>query len=442
MRRPGEWIKKGLGGGMNGRVRWRLAGMMALIYAVQGSWWPLLAVHLEDLGISGRGRGWIFATLAIAAMATPLGAGQLADRLMPTQRLLSLVYAIGSGLLVLLATGPTARFDALFVLFLAYWLLTAPTYGLANSLAFRNLARPAEQFGGVRLWGTVGWMAVGWTVSGLMALHGSTRAGQGAYEAFWMAAAVSLGFSAYCLTLPNTPPLAQASRRVLDLRVIPELLSRPSVGVFLAAAFGVSLTTPFVYQTVPTYLQSLGLPRAGIALAMTLGQVLEIVALAALPVLLRRLGYARTLMLGVGAWALYYLNLAAHPPLWLALAGLPLNGVAIACFVVAGQMFLDSQAPADRRASSQAVHVVVTSGLGSALGNVLAGEITAWRGGVGAGLFLVPCAINAALLLVLAWRFRPVVAGEAPQGALAGPSPAPRGASLAAARLAPGTAEV
>ena len=32
---------------------WRLAAMMALVYAVQGSFWPLLAVHLADLGIDG-----------------------------------------------------------------------------------------------------------------------------------------------------------------------------------------------------------------------------------------------------------------------------------------------------------------------------------------------------------------------------------------------------
>jgi hypothetical protein len=49
--------------------------MMALVYAVQGSFWPLLAVHLADLGIHGRERGRIFATLAIGSLAVPLGAG-------------------------------------------------------------------------------------------------------------------------------------------------------------------------------------------------------------------------------------------------------------------------------------------------------------------------------------------------------------------------------
>jgi hypothetical protein len=50
------------------RVGWRLAAMMALVYAVQGSFWPLLAVHLQALGLNGRSRGWIFATLALGSV--------------------------------------------------------------------------------------------------------------------------------------------------------------------------------------------------------------------------------------------------------------------------------------------------------------------------------------------------------------------------------------
>ena len=71
--------------------------MMALVYAVQGSFWPLLAVHLADLGIHGRARGWIFATMAIGSLAVPLGAGQLVDRFIATQWLLTVTYIWNGG---------------------------------------------------------------------------------------------------------------------------------------------------------------------------------------------------------------------------------------------------------------------------------------------------------------------------------------------------------
>ena len=95
-----------------------------------------------------------------------------------------------TGLLVVLASGWVGSAGGLFALFLAYWVVTAPAYSLANSLAMRNLDDPGREFGGVRLWGTAGWMVAGWVVSLVMAASGSTRAGQGAYEALWVAAGV------------------------------------------------------------------------------------------------------------------------------------------------------------------------------------------------------------------------------------------------------------
>ena len=54
---------------MKTRGRWRLSVMMGLLYAVQGSFWPLLGVHLGEISVTGRARGWIFASQALAAAA-------------------------------------------------------------------------------------------------------------------------------------------------------------------------------------------------------------------------------------------------------------------------------------------------------------------------------------------------------------------------------------
>ncbi len=96
------------------RVKARLAGMMALVYSVQGAFWPVLSLHLVDLGISERGRGWIFGTMAMASFAIPLGAGQLVDRLMPTQRFLSLSFGAGTVLLAVMGPFP-GRFGPVFL---------------------------------------------------------------------------------------------------------------------------------------------------------------------------------------------------------------------------------------------------------------------------------------------------------------------------------------
>jgi MFS family permease len=177
--------------------------------------------------------------------------------------------------------------------------------------------------------------------------------------------------------------------------------------VFLITAFGVSLTTPFVYQIIPTYLEASGMSRAWISSAMTLGQWPEIAMLAALPWLFRRLGAKGTLAIGIAAWAVRYGSLALSPPLWVAVAGIPLHGVGIACFTVAGQVYTDSQAPREGRASAQALYMVVTSGVGSFLGCLLAGEVMGRFGGDYRLVFLVPCVIDTALIVYFCAGFRP-----------------------------------
>lgn len=377
-------------------VRGRLALMMALLYAVQGAWWPVLTVHLQDLGIGDRARGWIFATLAIAALASPLVAGHIADRRLAMQKMLAILYAAGTALLLVPALGLAGGAGPLFTLFLMYWLLVVPGLGLSSALALRNLERPGEQFGGVRLWGTVGWMVVGWVVSLAMAATGE---GKGAVAAFWVAAVLSGVFSLYCLTLPDTPPLTRAGvRRPPGLGESLELVRRPGVGAYLASAFGVSVTTAFIYQVMPGYFKDVGVPRPWIATAMTLGQVLEVAGLVALPRLLRRLGFRQTLALGVLSYVVRFASLALGPPAWIAVGGGLLQGLGYACFSVGGQVYLDREAPADRRAGAQALNVMVTTGLGSLLGNLLAGEVAALSGGDYRLIFLAPAVIDVAVL--------------------------------------------
>jgi MFS family permease len=413
---------------MRTKKRWRLAVMMALLYAVQGSFWPLLAVHLADLGIDGRARGWIFATLAIGSLAVPLGAGQLVDRFMPTQYFLALAYAIGTGLLVLLASGLVAKAGWIFVIFLVFWALIGPSYSLSNSLAMRNLDNPAGEFGWVRLWGTAGWMMAGWAASLVMAFSGSMHVGKGAFEALWVGTLLSVMATAYCLTLPNTPPLAVGVRGKHALRESLELARQPDIAVFLVTSFGVYLSAPMVYQVMPGYLEWRGLPRAWISTTMTLGQVTEIAMLAVLPWLLRRFGAKVTLMLGISAWFARFLSLALHPPLWLAVGGTLLHGVGFACFTVGGQLYIDSRCRHHLRASAQALVLVCMSGLGALVGNVMAGEIAGRTFPGDVLVFLIPCVIDGALLLYFLRGFRAPVSSVAWAGAGRAESALPAGA--------------
>jgi len=387
-------------------TRSRLSLMMGLAYAVQGAWWPLLAVHLDSLGVSERGRGLLFATLAMSAIIAPPIAGRIADRSIPAQKLLAILFAAGAIVLAALAVGVWRTLGSLFPVFVIYWIVLIPYLNLTSAIALRNLARPREEFGGVRLWGTVGWMAAGWLVSGVM-----LAGGFGTRVSFAIAACLAAVMAIVSLTLPNTPPLATAAKGI-PIREAMALLQRPGVAALLAAGFLVSMTTPYVYQSVPLYMKSAGLNPAKLAWAMSLGQPTEIVALSFLPVVLARLGRRWTMALGASAWVAYHLIFATRPNLVIALITLPLNGLAIAFFHIVAPMALDEQAPPDRRAGVQGLWVMTTSGLGSLFGGLLAGEVMQRAAGNWTVVFAVPATIALAAvgLILVVMRTGPALA--------------------------------
>ena len=97
----------------------------------------------------------------------------------------------------------------------------------------------------------------------------------------------------------------------------------------------------------------------------------------------------------------------------MAVAGTLLHGVGIACFTVGGQVYIDGRAPGHLRASAQALLLVATSGLGSFLGNLLAGEIAGRTHPSDVLVFLIPCMIDGALLLYFLRGFRAPASGRA-----------------------------
>src|SRR5437867_7203588 len=143
------------------KVRWRLSLMMFLGYVIWGSWRRLLALYLSRfLRFSGTEIGWIFATQALASVAAVFVSGQVADRYLSTERFLAMSHVVGG--LAMLTLALQKSFWPFFVTMLVYALAYVPTLSLTNSIAFTHLKDAQKEFGRVRLWGTIGWIAASW----------------------------------------------------------------------------------------------------------------------------------------------------------------------------------------------------------------------------------------------------------------------------------------
>ena len=144
----------------SGAVKFKLSLMMFLQYAIWGAWLPILYPFLLGYrGFSLEETGLCLSAGAIGAIFGPFLAGQLADRLFSTEKLLAASHFIGAILVYLLATAD--GFVPFVVLSGVYGFVYAPTLSLTNSISFAHIADRDRDFGPIRVWGTVGWIVAG-----------------------------------------------------------------------------------------------------------------------------------------------------------------------------------------------------------------------------------------------------------------------------------------
>jgi predicted MFS family arabinose efflux permease len=383
---------------------------MFLQYAAPGAVLPLFTTRLKELGFSPLQTGWTCATQALGALVAPLIVGQVADRWYPAERCLAVCAALGGVLLWTLAElqHPAAVFGAC----LGFWVVMVPALMLGTTLAFAHLPHPERDFGRVRMWGTVGWvlanLLLGYWFSdpawlGWVAAVRPGRVQSEHADLFRLGGLLALALAAYALTLPHTPPArridARFSTRFAPLAAL-HLLRHRAFAVYAVCTLGVCVTLGFTTQTIPLFLKAAGIPFQWISPTLTLSQSMEIVSLALLPMLLLRLGVRGTMLLGLVSWVVALGVLTVGEPLWLVVSSLSLNGLCICCFLVSGQVFVNSRARGDIRASAQAL-VTFTTGLGMLIGYVLAG----WVREEAHGEFPPTFGVAAAIALTLAGIF-------------------------------------
>src|SRR5262245_25459309 len=138
----------------------RLSLLIFLAFAVMGSWLPVFTLHLQSLEFAPAATAWASAANAIGAIFAPLFWGQIADRWLAKERCISLCAVITGALLWVLSTlqDPASVIAVCIVL----WFFLIPVVGLTGAFIFRQLEHPERDYGRIRLWGTLGWMAASW----------------------------------------------------------------------------------------------------------------------------------------------------------------------------------------------------------------------------------------------------------------------------------------
>ena len=370
-----------------------------------GAFAPYLQLYFGSVGVTLVGIGLLTGFLSLATLvAAPLW-GSIHDRYPESRVLIFLAGLLAAvGALAMGASGATL------------WLVPAIgvfSIGLAGLMPMMDvrilhMTEPdTSRFAGVRVFGSLGFIVatpiVGWWI-------GHDYAQQFLIVAPLMALAGLLS-----LTMPVRSRVLRAGGTGSATRVV--LAHRPIL-FFLAAAFvcfvSISMQNPFI----SIYLQNRGAPSGEVGYLWACQTLLEVPAMVLFPLLARRYGTERLIVIGMaiiaarqGANALF-----TSPDLLVATS--LLQGLGYGLMVVGSAAYVSREAPSGTAATAQALLYAATWSLAAIVGSGLGGELAGLLGI--RAMFAISTAIAFVSVLFLAALLLPGFRGgsEASRGAL------------------------
>lgn len=267
----------------------RLLVMMFLQYFVQGAWNMVIGAVLASYGLK-EFVGQTYSMLGVATIISPLFIGMVADRFLSSQKVMGILHILNACVLFMIPGFIESHnvFVFLFMIFIV-GLLFYPTTALANSISFRHIDG-VKWFPIVRVFGTIGFMTVGFTL-GYTGFSSSINS-------FLLAAVASIIFGLYCFTLPSTPPIAKnkkfSIRDVLCLDAL-SLFKDKYFSIFMLSTFVLMITKTAYSAYLPVYLPVLNLEPASM---MQIATATEVIFMVFLSVLLSKFGFKKVILFG------------------------------------------------------------------------------------------------------------------------------------------------
>jgi nucleoside transporter len=361
---------------MKPTIRIQLSVMMFLNFFVWGIWFVTMGTFLSKGGVNATGAeiGQAYGTQCLGAIIAPFIIGMIADRFFAAQKILGVLHLAGATLLYYISS--QTSFGSFYSLLLIYMVIFMPTLALVNAIALKQVTDAEKQFSGIRMWGTIGWIAAG-LIIGWMAWEAKPETLGITYK---VAAIVSAAFGVYSFFLPNTPPPKAGKdvsvAEVLGLDAL-KILNDKNYLVFFIASVLICIPLAFYYGSANQFLNEAGMQSA--AAKMTMGQISETVFLFLMPFFFKRFGIKTMLLVGMLAWVLRYLLFAygnVDNGIWMLYLGIILHGICYDFFFVTGQIYTDQKAGENVRSAAQGLITLATYGVGMYIGFYMAGLFT------------------------------------------------------------------
>ena len=365
---------------MNSTIRIKLSIMMFLEFFIWGAWFVTLGTFLgNNLKASGSETAAIFSTQSWGAIIAPFIIGLIADRYFNAEKILGILHLIGAFLMYQMYQ--SEEVGMFYTYILSYMILYMPTLALVNSVSFNQMKDPEKEFANIRVWGTIGWILAGLSISFIFHWDTTEAISQGFLKnTFLLAGIAALVLGIFSFSLPKTPPKVSDEKikigDIIGLDAL-KLLKDKNFAIFFISSILICIPLAFYYQNSHTFLTETGVENP--TGKMAIGQISEALFLLLIPVFFTRFGFKKTILVGMLAWAIRYVLFAygnGDDLSFMLIIGIALHGICYDFFFVSGQIYTNSKAGEKYKSAAQGLITLATYGVGMLIGFAVAGWIT------------------------------------------------------------------
>jgi nucleoside transporter len=387
-------------------LHFQLSVMMFLQFLVMGSTMPIVTLYMKDyLHFTGIQIRSVLAVSALASFAAPIASTFIADRFISAERFLSLIHALSAILMFYLST--QTSYLSFTILFVIYSVILNPSGALTNAISFHHLP-DSKLFGGIRLWGTIGWISAAW-IFGIISSGKVFFIANDLHSALQLSAISSFILSIYALFLPKGIKKIDRISAIVPTDSLKVVLNPIFILLSIFSGLIMLIDRFYIFGAAP-FLKSIGYAERDIMPILSIGQIPEIFILLVMGILIKYFGFKLTILTGIILEILRFTIFAFGNTDLFLLTGIMVHGITWALFFVPITIFIDCNCSRKIRAGVQQLYSFI-SGTGIIAGNLIAGMVTDFSKTITGSVnythyWLVPMSLSIVVLIIFSILFK------------------------------------
>lgn len=380
----------------NKSITLKLILMNFLEFAVWGAYLTSMGSFLANAGM-GKQIWLFFAAQGFVSIIMPALVGIVADKWIPAQKVLSICHGIAGAAMLgagfyAMGAGADIQFGPFYALYTISVAFFMPTIAIANSVAYSVLESagkdPVNDYPPIRVFGTVGFICSMLFVNFMKGSDGVQF--QHTYNQFLVSGILGIVLCLYALTLPNCPckPKTDNSQSLADSLGLSafKLFKQKNFAIFfifsllLGAALqitnGYANTFITSFKEIPEYANAWGAQNANALISLS--QISETLCILLIPFCMKKFGIKNVMLIAIFAWVFRFGFFGLGNPgngVWLFVLSCVVYGFAFDFFNISGSLYVNENTDESIRSSAQGLFMLMTNGLGAAIGTWAAGLV-------------------------------------------------------------------